>query len=61
MAKILRDKGTVKELKTIFGVSHPTVLSALDGKTKSELANRIRKKALEMGCQVKGSETIKYL
>jgi hypothetical protein len=61
MAKILRDSETVNTLMKVFNKSRTTILRALDCKTNSDLAKSIRKKALDMGCQVKKSETIKYL
>lgn len=50
MTKILRDKETVNALIRAFNTSRVTVLAALDCKTNSELANRIRGAALKMGC-----------
>lgn len=58
MTKILRDKETVNALIRAFNTSRVTVLAALDCKTNSELANRIRGAALKMGCQVKKGERI---
>lgn len=56
MAKILRDSETVKALMTAFQTSRVTILRALDCKTNSDFAQRIRKRALDMGCKVKGEE-----
>ena len=58
MAKILRDKETVNALMLAFGKSRVTVLAALDCKTNSELAKRIRKRALDMGCTIKKEEKV---
>lgn len=58
MAKILRDSETVKALMAVFKTSRTTVLRALDCKTHSDFAKRIRKRALDMGCQMKGEETV---
>lgn len=61
MTKILRDKETVNELMRVFEKSRVTILAALDCKTNSDLAKKIRKRALDMGCQVKASESITLL
>ena len=53
MKEILTRYGEVKALQEIFGVSRPTVISALRWRTFSDLAQRIRKAALERG----GKET----
>lgn len=61
MAKILRDSETVNSLMAAFRTSRVTVLKALDCKSNSELANKIRKRALDMGCRMKGEEKMKML
>lgn len=53
MTKILRDSETVSRLMNEFSISRVTVLAALDCKTKSALACKIRKRALDLGCQIK--------
>jgi DNA-binding GntR family transcriptional regulator len=58
-AKILYDRETMQELIKTFKVSSPTVRDALACKTNSALANRIRKRALDMGCKVKEVEVVK--
>jgi DeoR/GlpR family transcriptional regulator of sugar metabolism len=49
MAKILVDYGDKKRLAKTFGVSEVTIRSALAYRTKSELSERIRKAALQLG------------
>ena len=49
MGKILTRHGEKAELMKIFNCSLPTVRGALNGSTKSELAVRIRKAAIERG------------
>ncbi|GAB6394624.1 MAG: GntR family transcriptional regulator [Bacteroidales bacterium] len=61
MTKILSDIETRRELVRIFKVSSQTVRDALNCKYNSDLAKRIRKRALDMGCRQKGTETVKYL
>jgi hypothetical protein len=62
MAKILRDKEQMEKLTKIFSsVCRRTISDALDCKTNSDQAKRIRKVALDLGCQQKGKETIKHL
>ncbi|MDR2914242.1 MAG: hypothetical protein LBV74_05365 [Tannerella sp.] len=61
MSKILRDSETVNSLMSAFTTSRVTVLKALDGKSNSELAKKIRKRALDMGCRMKGEEKVKVL
>mgnify|MGYP000026810886 FL=1 len=56
MGKILRDPEAVKELAKAFQVTTKSVRSALDGVTQSDLAKRIRKRALDMGLKEKGTE-----
>lgn len=49
--KILTNAGDKVRLREIFGVSYPTVRDALNGKTKSVLANKIRHVAItQLGC-----------
>ena len=61
MGKILRDPETVKELAKTFEGSTRSVRSALDGVTQSDLAKRIRKRALDMGLKEKGKEQVTVL
>lgn len=61
MAKILRDSETVNSLMAAFCTSRVTVLKALDCKSNSDLAKKIRKRALDMGCQQKGTEKVTVL
>lgn len=50
MKEILVKHGKIrKEIAEIFGVSAVTVRDALKGRTRSELAIRIRKVAIEKG------------
>jgi len=49
MSKILVDYGEKKQLAQMLSVSVVTIRSALAGKTKSSLADRIRTLALERG------------
>lgn len=54
MGEILLKYGkTRREIAKAFGVSTVTVRSALKGRTRSKLADRIRKMAIEKG----GKET----
>lgn len=53
MAKILTERGERLLLGKLFGVSQPTVRRALDGKTQTELAKKIRRAALVRGGVVK--------
>jgi hypothetical protein len=61
MAKILRDKEIVGRLAEEFKeeCSYRQILYALDCKYDSELAKRIRVRALAMGAKVKGSITVR--
>ena len=61
MTKILRDPEAVKELAKAFQVTTKSVRSALDGVTQSDLAKRIRKRALDMGLKEKGKEQVTVL
>ena len=56
MGKILREPGAVTELAKAFQVPPQTVRLALNGVTQSDLAKRIRKRALDMGLKEKGTE-----
>jgi hypothetical protein len=58
---ILVDKAIKRNLREAFKVSVPTVNDALNGKTQSDLARRIRKRALDLGGAFKGREDIKNL
>ena len=58
MAKILMDYGAKRELAEKFGVSEVTVRDALKFKTKSNIANMLRKAALEMGGVLKDAKTL---
>ena len=46
MAKILVENGERAYLGKLFGVSQPTIRRALDGKTNTDLAKKIRKVAI---------------
>ena len=56
MGKILRDPESVKELAKAFRVSAQMVRAALNDASQSDLAKRIRKRALDMGLKEKGKE-----
>ncbi len=58
MAKILRDPETVRELIKEFNTTHVTVNAALNCTTNSDLARRIRKRAIDLGCAVKKEEKV---
>ncbi len=47
--EILTKRGEVKALRHLMGVSEPTVIHALQGKTKTDLAVKIRKMAIKRG------------
>ena len=49
MAKILVENGERAYLVKLFGVSQPTIRRALDGKTNTDLAKKIRKVAIDRG------------
>ena len=49
MGKILTQYGEREKLRELFKVSHPTVRDALNGKTKSELSQKIRIMAMKRG------------
>ena len=61
MKKILRDTESVNKLMGIYKVSRVTVCAALNGETSSELAMKIRGKAIQIGCAEKGEEKVKVL
>jgi len=61
MGKILREPGAVTELAKAFQVTPQTVRLALNGVTQSDLAKRIRKRALDMGLKEKGKEQVTVL
>jgi hypothetical protein len=58
---ILADLEIKRSLRYAFKVSNNTVNDALNGKTQSDLARRIRKRALDLGGAEKGTETVKML
>ncbi len=49
MKEILTKHGERREIAKIFNVSEVTVRNALKGRTKSDLAKRIRKVAIQRG------------
>ena len=49
MAKILTRHGERQELGKIFKVSQPTIRRALDGRTNTDLAKKIRTAAIKRG------------
>nr|DAH17537.1 MAG TPA: Transcriptional regulator GntR, transcription regulator, GntR,Chromobacterium violaceum [Caudoviricetes sp.]DAS18737.1 MAG TPA: Transcriptional regulator GntR, transcription regulator, GntR,Chromobacterium violaceum [Caudoviricetes sp.] len=55
MAKILVENGERAYLGKLFGVSQPTIRRALDGKTNTDLAKKIRKVAIDRGGVVKNN------
>lgn len=61
MGKILRDPESVKELAKAFRVSAQMVRAALNDASQSDLAKRIRKRALDMGLKEKGKEQVTVL
>lgn len=61
MGKILRDPESVKELAKTFRVSTQMVRAALNDASQSDLAKRIRKRALDMGLKEKGKEQVTVL
>ena len=61
MRKILRDSASVKALAEAFGVTTRMVNMALNGEFRSDLAKRIRKRALDMGLKEKGKEQVTVL
>lgn len=59
MAEILMKYGGRRELAEKFGVSEVTVREALKFRTRSNVANMIRKAALENGGTLQGAQTLK--
>lgn len=59
MAEILMKRGDRSELAKKFSVSHVTIISALKFRTHSNVANMIRKAALEMGGVLSGAKSLK--
>lgn len=59
MAEILMEHGNRRELAKKFSVSEVTVRSALKFRTRSGVANMIRKAALEMGGVLSGAHSLK--
>lgn len=47
--EILTKRGEIKAIRHLMGVSEPTVIHALQGKTKTDLAVKIRKMAIKRG------------
>ncbi len=47
--KIVVERGTTKELVEVFGTNRMTVWQALQYKTDTDLAKRIRKAAMDRG------------
>ena len=58
MAKIILDYGERKVLGELFKVSQRTVRRALSCETNTDLANKIRKVALDRGGVVKPTKTV---
>lgn len=56
MAKILVENGERASLGKLFHVSQPTIRRALDGKTNTDLAKKIRKMAIARGGVVKSQQ-----
>ena len=59
MAEILMINGERTKLASKFKVSERTVRDALKFRTKSKVANMIRKAALEMGGVLQGAKTVR--
>jgi len=59
MAEILMKRGDRRELAAKLKVSHVTIISALKFRTHSNVANMIRKAALEMGGVLQGAKSLK--
>lgn len=59
MAEILMINGDRTKLAKKFNVSTRTVRDALKFRTKSSVANMIRKAALEMGGVLQGARTVR--
>lgn len=61
MGEILMKRGDRRELAKKFDVSHVTIISALKFRTHSNVANKIRKAALEMGGVLQGAKSTKEI
>lgn len=61
MAEILMKHGDRREMAKKLGVSQVTIISALKFRTHSDLANKIRKTALEMGGVLLGAKSTKEI
>lgn len=59
MAEILMKYGGRRELAEKFGVSEVTIREALKFRTRSSVANMIRKAALENGGILQGANSLK--
>ena len=59
MAKILVENSERAYLGKLFGVSQPTIRRALDGKTNTDLAKKIRKVAIDRGGVVQSTRIYK--
>jgi len=59
MAEILMMHGDRRKLAEKFSVSEVTVRDALKFRTRSNVANMIRKAALEMGGVLQGARTLR--
>lgn len=59
MAEILMKHGDRRKLAEKFSVSEVTVRDALKFRTRSNVANMIRKAALEMGGVLQGARTLR--
>ena len=58
MAKVLVEHGEVAKLARLFGIARKTVSEALNCRSDSELANKIRAMAIKMGGSVKREEHV---
>jgi len=62
MKKILWNRDKLKELQISFpNTSRRTINNALNGRTNSDLVQRIRKRALDIGMKEEGEETVKIV
>lgn len=52
MKKIIAKKGSVKKICEILGCKYGVVYNAFNFKKDNELAKKIRKIALELGCSL---------
>ena len=59
--KILFDAESVHELAISFGCTENMIRYSLKGERKGELAQRIRKRTLDIGLREKGDERITIL